>query len=197
MKKALIIVLALVLLAVALTGANKWPAKIWIYNGDSSSTAYFNFEGDEFPVVQFVVGPGESKVFTVAKGDYDGVLTFCGASTPFDMHAGHNLWINLTTCAQMRQVSKTGTYCRVYDNGTPNDPTDDYEKCYKYRPMYLGEPSREKFNRFIGSPQEWWFQSRDARHLRSRPSGSGRVWVTVLRVSVGRQRCTTRRAVNP
>jgi hypothetical protein len=151
MKKALIIVLALAVLAVALTGANKWPSKVWIYNGDPASTAYFNFGGDEYPIVQFVVGPGESKVFTVDKADYDGTLTFCGKAVPFEMHAKHNLWLNLTTCDQIKQVSDKNIYCKDY--GT-------YEKCYKYRQMYLGEPSMEKYNFNISkaAPQEWWFQ---------------------------------------
>ena len=138
MKKALIIVLALVILAVALTGANKWPARLWIYNGDDASTAYFNFEGDEYPVVQLTVLPGESKLFTVPRGVWDGKLTFCGFTKSFEIDVKHNVWLNLPSCDKQKQADRW---------------------------MFLGEPSMEKYNAFYDkywghtiSPQEWKFQ---------------------------------------
>jgi len=131
MKKALIIVLALVILAVALTGANKWPAKVWIYNGDDASTAYFNFEGDEYPIVQLTVLPGEAKLFSFPRGVWDGKLTYCGATKSFVIDARHNVWLNLPSCAKARQTG---------------------------RALFQGEPSMEKYNRYMTAPQEWKFQ---------------------------------------
>ena len=146
MKKAMIIVLALAVLAVALTGASKWPAIVRIYNGDGDSTAYFNFEGDEYPIVQLTVAPGETKVYDFPRGIWDGKLTFCGVTKSFEIDARHNLWLNLPSCDNMR-----------------HNPA---------KPLFLGEPTMEKINMNVGSrlwsggtkynptevPQEWRFQ---------------------------------------
>ena len=132
MKKAMIIVLALAVLAVALTGASKWPAIVRIYNGDASDTAYFNFEGDEYPIVQLTVAPGEVKVYDFPRGVWDGKLTFCGVTRSFVIDAKHNLWLNLPSCDKQRQPDRI---------------------------MFLGEPSMEKYNgRIDETPQEWKFQ---------------------------------------
>ena len=103
MKKALIIVLALAVLAVALTGASKWPAKLWIWNRDTASTAYFNFGGDEYPIVQLTVGPEEKKVFELPRGEWDGTLTYCGVSKAFDIDATTNVWLSLPDCGNQKQ----------------------------------------------------------------------------------------------
>jgi hypothetical protein len=131
MKKALIVVLALAVLAVALTGASKWPAKVWIYNGDDASTAYFNFGGDEYPIVQLTVAPGEAKNFDFPRGVWDGKLTYCGTTKSFTINANHNVWLNLPSCAKARQTG---------------------------RDLFQGEPSMEKYNKYLSSPQEWKFQ---------------------------------------
>ena len=131
MKKALFIVLALAVVAVALTGASKWPAIVRIYNGDGDSTAYFNFGGDEYPYVQFTVLPGETKTFSMARKVYDGELTYCGATKDFVLDARHNVWLNLPSCAKARQP---------------------------WRNLFLGEPSIEKYNRYWETPLMWKFQ---------------------------------------
>ena len=130
MKKAIFLLVVFSALALVLTGACVWNAKLTVINdtGDDvtiSATSFFDNNG----VVMLTVPAGETVKFDLVRGVYGGVkISACGNSTTRTLDLTTNLQLRLPACEKMIQT---------------------------WRPLWMGEPSLEKLN-ICTKPGMWW-----------------------------------------
>lgn len=95
MKKAILVIAALVIFAVALSAANPWPSKFTVIN----KTDDWVIVSMEYPYSWLAVPAGTTSEFHVERGEYDALVTACGETVSGTINLNHNLKLNFTPCA--------------------------------------------------------------------------------------------------
>jgi hypothetical protein len=101
MKKILLAILALLLVAGIIMAANPFPATLTVKNQTDGNVII----SMEYPYSFLVVKPGTTSKFTIERGVYSGVVTACGKTTSGTMNLEHNLKLNFTPCAAWGNTS--------------------------------------------------------------------------------------------
>lgn len=95
MKKAIVVLTGLLVLAVFIVAANPFPATLTV-NNKSDGNVIISME---YPYSFLVVGPNTTKKFTIERAVYNGQVTACGKTKSGTMDMEHNLKLTFTPCA--------------------------------------------------------------------------------------------------
>ena len=101
MKKAALVLIALLVLVVILMAANPFPATLTVINKSDQNVII----SMSYPYSFLVVGPESTKKFTIERDVYDALVTACGKSKTGTMNLEHNLKLNFTPCASWGNTS--------------------------------------------------------------------------------------------
>jgi hypothetical protein len=95
MKKAVFLVIALVVVIAILAAANPFPSTLKVINQTDGNVII----SMAYPYSFLVVKPGTTKSFTIERDKYDALVTACGKTKSGTMDLNHNLKLNFTPCA--------------------------------------------------------------------------------------------------
>ena len=123
MKKAVFVVIALVMVIAVLAAANPFPSTLKVINKTEGNVII----SMEYPYSFLVVKPGTTGVFTIERGKYDALVTACGKTKSGTMNLNHNLKLNFTPCASWGNTSAPkylgeATQEKPNWNRSPSDP---------------------------------------------------------------------------
>jgi hypothetical protein len=101
MKKTVLVIALLALVAVTLVAAHEFPSTLTVINKTEGNVII----SLEYPYSFLVVRPDSTKKFTIERDTYDAIVTACGETTNGTMNLEHNLKLNFTPCPGWDQTS--------------------------------------------------------------------------------------------
>jgi len=94
MKKTVLVIALLALVAVTLVAAHEFPSTLTVINKTEGNVII----SLEYPYSFLVVRQIPTKKFTIERDTYDAIVTACGETTNGTMNLEHNLKLNFTPC---------------------------------------------------------------------------------------------------
>lgn len=100
MKKAILIILVLIVAAVILVAANPWPARLEVINR-SEQGVIVNMG---YPYSYLHIPAGGSRTFTIERDVYIAAVTACGVTKNGTIDMTKNLRLTFTPCGGMKHT---------------------------------------------------------------------------------------------